>query len=235
MLKKNLVVHVPHASIYVPDSALNQFTVDPNSVQLEAHESADLYTDLIAQAAWPHANIICAKVSRIVVDVERYIIDTKEEMSQVGRGVIYTHDHNGRSFRKKLDVNDRKSLIANYYKPHWRRLKVAARGAVLIDLHTYPKDPWKIERRPSDPRPEIDLGFEKITAPMDWINDLTKHFRECGYDVAHNTPYSGVIEIGAAAAVMIEIRRDVVGEPNSPQWDKLIHALGSIPLPLPIS
>ena len=62
MLKKNLVVHVPHASIYVPDSALNQFTVDPNSVQLEAHESADLYTDLIAQAAWPHANIICAKV-----------------------------------------------------------------------------------------------------------------------------------------------------------------------------
>ena len=70
---------------------------------------------------------------------------------------------------------------------------------------------------------------------MDWINDLTKHFRECGYDVAHNTPYSGVIEIGAAAAVMIEIRRDVVGEPNSPQWDKLIHALGSMPLPLLMS
>ena len=63
----------------------------------------------------------------------------------------------------------------------------------------------------------------------DWVQALTQHFREQDYEVGHNTPYAGVIDAGANAAVMIEIRRDVVGEPgDDPKWKHLIQALSAM-------
>jgi hypothetical protein len=44
--------------------------------------------------------------------------------------------------------------------------------------------------------------------------------------VGHNTPYNGVIDAGADAAVMIEIRRDLVGD-----WVRLIRTLSAMPMP----
>jgi hypothetical protein len=49
--------------------------------------------------------------------------------------------------------------------------------------------------------------------------------------VGHNTPYVGVIDAGAKAAVMIEIRRDIVGLPGvDPKWQRLIAALSTMPI-----
>ena len=81
-------------------------------VEDEAFASADLYTDLMAQQAWPGADIVEAAVSRIVVDVERYDDDLKEEMAQVGRGAIYTHDHRRVRIRKDLPQSRRAELLA---------------------------------------------------------------------------------------------------------------------------
>jgi predicted N-formylglutamate amidohydrolase len=51
------------------------------------------------------------------------------------------------------------------------------------------------------------------------------------YEVGHNTPYVGVIDAGAKAAVMIEIRRDVVGAPSGdPKWQRIIAALSTMPI-----
>ena len=64
-----LVVHVPHASIAIPDNIWPEFLIDPDRANQEAMVSADLYTELMAREAWPNAEIIEAQVSRIVVDV----------------------------------------------------------------------------------------------------------------------------------------------------------------------
>ena len=64
-----LVVHVPHASIAIPDNIWPEFLIDPDRANQEAMVSADLYTGLMAREAWPNAEIIEAQVSRIVVDV----------------------------------------------------------------------------------------------------------------------------------------------------------------------
>ena len=98
-------------------------------------------------------------------------------------------------------------------------------------MHSYPVEPWSIETRPNDSRPEIDLGFTEELTPTNWVMSITNHFKNLDFEVGHNTPYSGVIDAGAKAAIMIEIRRDVVGSPqHSLQWKRLVNALNSMPL-----
>lgn len=50
-----LVVHVPHASLYVPEDVRRGFTAPWPVVEAEAEASADLWTDLLARQAWPQA------------------------------------------------------------------------------------------------------------------------------------------------------------------------------------
>lgn len=227
----DLIVHVPHASTFIPGDVWSEFLVPRAQVEAEAAASADLHTDEMARQAWPQAKIIQAQVSRIVVDVERYDDDSKEEMAVVGRGALYTHDHNQIEIRKSLVGSRREELLTRYYRPHWQVLRAHTAGAILVDLHTYPAEPWIIERHAQGPRPEIDLGFTKALTPTVWVYGLTRHFKQYGFMVGHNTPYTGVIDAGARAAVMIEIRRDVVGHPGAdPKWLRLIEALRTMPL-----
>ena len=90
---RDLLIHVPHASTFIPDDVWPEFLVPKAQVEAEALESADLYTDEKARQAWPQAKIVQAQVSLIVVDVERYYDDTREEMAAVGRGALYSHRH----------------------------------------------------------------------------------------------------------------------------------------------
>lgn len=226
-----LVVHVPHASTVIPDDSWTEFLVSRPEVEAEALASADLYTDEMARQAWPYARIVEAEVSRIVVDVERYDDDSREEMSEVGRGVIYTCDHQMRPLRRPMVGARREELLERYYRQHWKRLRSEAADAVLVDLHTYPAAPWPIERYAHGARPEIDIGFTEGLTPPSWVYMLTQHFKESGYQVGHNTPYVGVIDAGASVAVMIEIRRDIFGQPGTdPKWLRLISALSTMPI-----
>ena len=70
-----------------------------------------------------------------------------------------------------------------------------------------------------------------LTSPS-WIASLSKHFEDRGYKIGHNTPYAGVIDAGASGAIMIEIRRDVLGMPGDrPGWRNLVEALKEVPMP----
>ena len=95
----------------------------------------------------------------LFVDVERYDDDNLEEMAAKGRGVLYTHDHKGFKIRNSVSEKRRKELLARHYRPHWKELKAQASEAILIDLHTYPSEPWTIECHAQGSRPEIDIGF----------------------------------------------------------------------------
>lgn len=226
-----IVVHVPHASTAIPEDVWSEFLASRSDVAAEALASADLYTGEMARQGWPNAQIVEAEVSRIVVDVERYDDDSREEMAEVGRGVLYTHDHNQTEIRKNPCQTRRNELLDRYYRPHWQRLRAQAAGAILIDLHTYPAEPWPIERHAQGPRPEIDIGSTEGLTPASWADALSRHFKQHGYEVGHNTPYAGVIDAGAKAAVMLEIRRDIVGQPGAdPKWRRLIQALATMPM-----
>lgn len=228
----HLVIHVPHASTTIPPAVRDQFTLSAQALAAEARLSADLLTDELARAAWPSATIVEAGVSRLVVDVERYADDRDEPMAAVGRGMIYSRTRSGQPLRRDLSAGERAALQAAWYDPHWQRLRAAAGARIMIDLHSYPKSAWKVEPHPRAARPEIDLGTTGSFTPDSWVTALQAHFATSGYDVGLNTPYAGVVDAGAAAAVMIEIRRDVIGPlPHGPGWERLRSCLARLPMP----
>lgn len=230
--RPRLVIHVPHASTIMPEGYRAQFGISDAALETEIHQSADLHTDLLARQAWPQAEIVETRVSRVLLDVERYADDALEQMARVGRGVIYTHDCSGGSLQRTVSSKDRGQLLDTFYHPHWKNLRAVAPDAVLIDLHTYPKNAWPIEPQTNAARPEIDLGTSAGITPPEWAAGLWTHFERLGFTVGENTPYSGVIDAGAKHAVMIEIRRDVLGSgPGSSEWHRLVSALATLPLP----
>ena len=131
---QHLLVHVPHASTHIPENLRNDFIIGNDFIDKESKISADLYTEQLARQAWPMATIIEAKISRIVLDVERYEDDSKEIMSMFGRGIIYTRSHDGKKIRAKVSQKKRQALIEQYYVPHWKKLRDTAKGKILIDL-----------------------------------------------------------------------------------------------------
>ena len=226
-----LVVHVPHASMRIPRSVRNQFILSPEELFDEVMDSVDLCTDDLARSAFPEAEIVEADVSRIVVDVERFADDSMETMSSVGRGMIYTHTVDGYPLRRELSHEERRDLKARWYDPHWFKLKALAKGSVLIDLHSYPTDPWNVELNKSERRPEIDLGVSAGVTPPDWAAAVSHHFEAAGFDVGINVPYAGVIDAGADAAIMIEIRRDVLMYgADDEKFKRISDCLSSMPL-----
>ncbi len=224
-------IHVPHASTLIPEEIRHQFLLDNDELQKEAIESADLYTDLLAKEAWSKANIICAEVSRLVVDVERYPDDKDELMAQYGRGMIYMSTHLGSPLRRNLSENEKAGLRRDWYDPHWSRLREFSQGGVLIDLHSYPKNPWKVEPNQDSYRPEIDLGTDSLLTPNFWVSRMREHFEAYGFTIGQNTPYAGVIDAGAKFAVMIEIRRDLIFSPEEKKWQRIVGALSNMPMP----
>ena len=67
------------------------------------------------------------------------------------------------------------------------------RNTVRFDL---PALVLALERHAGGARPEIDIGFTEGLTPPLWVDALTQHFRESGYEVVHNTPYVGVVDAG---------------------------------------
>jgi N-formylglutamate amidohydrolase len=227
----HLVIHVPHASTHVPADVRSQFLISDELLAAEAEISADLWTDALAANAWPDAVHVIAPISRIVIDVERYADDAHEPMARVGRGMIYRNASDGSLIRRDLSDAERASLQSTYYEPHWAQLREAAAGRVLIDLHSYPREPWVIELDADAGRPEIVLGTDPALTPADWQSAVFDHFQAAGYEVGLNRPYGGVIDAGAAAAIMLELRRDMLGDgPGSAEWLQLVATLQALPI-----
>ncbi len=83
-----VVLHIPHASLVVPDPVRKQFLVPDEVLERELLRLTDRYTDDLFQFDGEAASVIAA-ASRLVVDVERFEDDAHEPMSKRGMGAIY--------------------------------------------------------------------------------------------------------------------------------------------------
>ncbi len=212
-----VVLHVPHAGVRVPGWARPD-RLDDAGLAAEVAALTDHRTDVLARAAAGDAVVLVNDVSRFVVDVERFP-DAREPMRAVGMGAVYTHGTRGQRIRSD-DPAHEAALLDAFYRPWARRVEQAVRAAlvrgpvVLLDVHSYPRDPLPYERGAGE-RPEVCLGTDARHTPAWLLAAAREAF--AGFGTACDTPFAGtyvplaLLGDARVASVMLEVRRDVHG------------------------
>ncbi|KHD78800.1 N-formylglutamate amidohydrolase [Actinoplanes utahensis] len=229
-----VILHVPHAAREIVASGLF-----PATIGRELDHLTDAHTDLIAGAAADAARtrpwIFVNRLSRLVVDPERFVDD---EMVQAGMGPVYTHGHAGDRLRPDDPARDA-GLLKTYLEPYAEAMatlvdeRLAATGrAIVLDVHSYPTERLPYELHGDGPRPPVCLGTDSFHTPP----ELVAAARAVFPDTALDSPFAGCYvplrhlrRNPEVAALMIEIRRDqYMTEPGGPPTTGLTTVAGAL-------
>ncbi len=224
----HIVAWIPHTGMFLPN-------VDKSQKFATLRENALLLADEQVDTLYPFLpNKITSDYSRFVVDLERYLDDSKEEMAQRGMGYLYNRLIDGTPFDRA--VFGKSAYYTQYYKHKHLQLKQAIEnigdGAVLLDLRSFNPFPLAcdIDTRPD--RPDICLGFNNgPTNPDDTILRRVKDtFKESGFKVAFNAPFTGAMIADTHIkykSLMIEINKKCYLE-NRIQPQDAVHLVRTL-------
>lgn len=216
MQKNNpILINVPHSATYIPPEEIQYFIASRIQHELDVmtdHYCDDLYNTGNAMLRFP--------VSRLVCDPERFRDDSDEIMSSVGMGAIYSACSDGRRL-KTISPRHKEELLSRYYDSyhshfeHAVRKKLCKHGkCLIIDGHSFYDEPLPYEYDQDNNRPDICIGTDEIHTPQEIEDKLRTFFRDRGYSVDINRPFSGCIvptkfyrKDKRVMSVMIEINR----------------------------
>jgi N-formylglutamate deformylase len=101
------VLHIPHESTHVPDEVRSQFVLSDDALKLVLQRMTDHFTHEIFVEPHGEAAVVRAPVSRLVVDVERFIDDAREPMATRGMGVLYEVTSHLKPLRERMPPAER--------------------------------------------------------------------------------------------------------------------------------
>jgi N-formylglutamate deformylase len=218
-----VILHVPHSSRAVPADVRDRIVLDEARLGLELDRMTDTATDLVAAGAAARAAVTPWRWvnpwSRLVVDPERFP-DQTEPMRAVGMGAVYTGTHDRQVLRPD-DAAHEADLLARFFTPYADGLAdlVDARlqacgGAVLLDVHSYPREALPYELHGDGPRPQVCLGTDADHTPG-WLVERARRAFD-GYEVGLDSPFAGTYtplrhwgRDRRVVSLMVEVRRDV--------------------------
>jgi len=87
----------------------NQFLPHEGELRREIATVTDWYTDVLF--GLPGIALTRTPISRVVVDLERYVDDDLEKNAAFGQGVIYTHNTLGDQIRRELSPKELSLLL----------------------------------------------------------------------------------------------------------------------------
>lgn len=221
-IKSSVVWNIPHSSIFLPKEFYGNFLLQGKALLNEAMSMADLYTDELYEEATKDSNSIISEVSRIIVDIERFYIESDEPMSKVGMSAFYTKTQNGELLRS-LTVEAKEILLENIYKPYHEVFKELVESSLkihgkclIVDCHSFPSVPRSYESDQSENRPDVCIGTDAYHTPPELKKRLKEKFESAGYTVMYDSPFSGSIvpmkfynTDKRVSSVMIEINRNL--------------------------
>jgi N-formylglutamate amidohydrolase len=192
----NLILHIPHASLSIPD--YSAFLLPRDAVDVEALHLSDLYTDELFLPL-PGDVVIQANFSRVYCDVERFKSDSLEPMSKFGMGATYLRCDDGRELRR-LSSKQREQILQNFYEPHHDQLTNAVDIALstvgeasIMDCHSYPNTPLQCSLYRGDAQFDFNIGTDEFHTPQDWIDASVQFFADRGFRLGIDEPYAGSI------------------------------------------
>lgn len=223
-MSSNLLIHIPHTSLYLPKEFYDNLIVDKNFIEEENIFVSDYLIDIFVPDNFE--NIVKVEVSRLCCDVERFLDDSLEEMSKLGMGVIYEKDSNGNQFIN-VTPHYKKEIIKKYYLPHHKKLNEMSSKILnshnicnIIDLHSFSDDfVFKVLGKKNSP--DICIGTDKLFTNKDYKELIINHFLKWNYTVLENYPYKGTIipndfinKNNKVNSIMIEINKRIYLDKN---------------------
>ena len=217
-----LVLHIPHASKWIPDDVRATFLPSDEVIQRELLLMTDAWTDEIVAGFYPEAARVVFPVSRLVVDPERFPDDAEEPMAARGMGATYTRLSSGEPLRV-LSAEQRRALLETYYDPHHARLERAVEDALaqhghclVIDVHSFSLLPLPHESDQTVPRPEVCIGVDEFHSPFRRHDDIRRACEGKRFTCAVNRPFAGSMvprrywnADARVKSFMLEVRRDL--------------------------
>jgi len=172
-----LIIHVPHASDFIPPELMDQFVLTPEALAEQHRRMVDHHVDkLFEMALRMGATLFVNKLSRLVFDPERFEDDDQEPMAKHGMGAVYTHTDDGERLRGiSFSQDDRQALIDTYYRPYHEALNDLVDEFIerfgccyILDAHSYPAEPNGFEN-PESARPNYCIGHDDYHVPEAWL------------------------------------------------------------------
>jgi N-formylglutamate deformylase len=221
----NLILHIPHSSDKIPMD--KGFVVDEKILAQEIIKLTDWYTDDLF--LFEDSIIVQADFSRIFCDTERFSNDSQEVMAKYGMGVLYEKSDDG-SVIREVNTKLREDILNNYYWPHHNKLNQAVNDqlisngrALIVDCHSFPSDPLIRDLSQDENRPDFNIGTDSFHTPNDLIEISKYFFKEKGYSLGVDRPYSGTMvpinhyqKTKNVSSIMLEINRALyLNEPGN--------------------
>ena len=174
----NIVLNIPHASVGGLGVAKWNNKV---ALMKEVRKWTDWFTDVIfVPDDQSGVKSVVADYSRYVVDVERLLDDP---MNEIGQGIIYTK-FNG--LQRTISDEEQLGMIAYYYSYIKQLKSMLNEHSLLIDCHSFPSGLSDVD---------VCIGVnEDWSRPTEFLIELVmEFFKQAGYKVALNTPFSNAI------------------------------------------
>lgn len=214
-----IICNVPHSGTLIPVEFAQDFSLSSDELEQEVKYMADNYTDELYVELLYVSSLIKSKLSRIVLDIERFKNEEDESMSKVGMSALYTLTSDGKILRNISEVN--KNKLENIYDDYHKTFTNLVGGAleknnaaIVVDCHSFPSEPRGYDSNKEDNRPDICIGADEYHTPKELTDILKNNFEELGYTVKINSPFSGSIvpldfykKDKRVVSVMIEVNR----------------------------
>lgn len=214
-MKNDLLIHVPHSSLYIPKERRNEILLTNEELEAENLLLCDLRVDELVP---DDANVLIFPYSRLYCDVERFP-DEREDMNSLGMGYIYTRTTDGKVIAEVSEKQ--RKIIRTVYDEHHEKLNKVASDilagsgrCIILDLHSFCE---KAVRRMFgyDVFPDICIGYDAHRDHENLHAKIAGFFLDAGYSVQYNFPYSGSIipnkyydkPDSGITSVMLEINR----------------------------
>lgn len=219
-----LVVHVPHSSTIIPPDIRQTLCLDDHELQRELLYMTDWYSDRLFDPVLElGGTLFVNRVSRLVVDPERFPDDSQEVMATKGMGAVYTHRADGRALRTPMSPEERTRLLETYFHPYAHafaelvsRMLDRHGRCVILDGHSFPSVPLPYEVDQRTDRPHICLGTDDVHTPESLVNGIQDLCAADDLRVEQNQPFAGTYvplrywhSDRRVSSVMMEIRRDL--------------------------
>ena len=218
-MKTELILAIPHSSTHIVNDGTIEKTMFAR-VQRDALLCADLYTDFLFD--YPNAKKVICPVSRMMVDVERYLDREKEEMASFDRGAFYKVLNDGKTiFRKNINID----LLDTYMQYHKELSKTVelvkkeGKEPFIIDCHSFNEQPFCFDSIKDIEFRKVDFCFgynHREDIPKKVFNKIHKWAKDYNFSYDFNVPYSGSITSdNCTKSLMIEVNKRIYLEKDN--------------------